>query len=127
MLNKEKFSTKIKEVLQTIGAGIFGISVIALGIGFGGSTAMVMPDYAYVYVDVDTMHYFAPFCVPPEADWDYMTAREARMLKFTPDPDCRDQGFFVQDGRTIIGSYLERWGMLPETKLRWDEDGSWHW
>ncbi len=46
---------------------------------------------------------------------------------YKPDPDCRDQSGFTQDGRSLTGLFLEAVGLLPPLPSRWNPDGSWKW
>ena len=47
--------------------------------------------------------------------------------KLNPDPDCRDQGGFLQDDRPMSGMLLEWFGLLSPLKSRWSPDGTWNW
>jgi hypothetical protein len=47
--------------------------------------------------------------------------------KLNPDPDCRDQGGFLQDDRSMSGMFLEWIGLLSSIKSRWNPDGTWNW
>jgi hypothetical protein len=54
-------------------------------------------------------------------------AEELYELKLRPDPNCRDGGGFMMEGRSLTGSILEQVGILPKQYSRWNADGSWNW
>ena len=48
-------------------------------------------------------------------------------MKYSPDPQSRDNGDFTQEGRSLSGKFLESIGILPPLQSRWNKDGSWNW
>jgi hypothetical protein len=56
-----------------------------------------------------------------------MTMDQAHKTKLRPDPECRDDSGFVQEGRSLSGQLLEAAGLLTAQKSRWNADGSWNW
>jgi hypothetical protein len=87
-----------------------------------------MPDNAKVVIDMDEALYFAPSC--PMNDTHqllHVTVRRAREMGFKADPRCANSGMFTQEGRSPVGSVLERAGILSPRRPRWNADGSWNW
>lgn len=127
MSNTQDIKEKIKEALIAASTGILVILTIMIGLNLSIQSAAVIPDYANVYTDTATMRYYAPDCVPANSKGTVITLRDARALTFTPDPECRDEGYFQQVGRGIITEYLEQHGLLSQITPRWNTDGSWNW
>lgn len=55
------------------------------------------------------------------------TIKEVHALKYTPDANSRDNGDFIQEGRSMSGILLEKVGLLPPLKNRWNKYGTWNW
>jgi hypothetical protein len=62
-----------------------------------------------------------------EAGLRLATVQDAYDMQYRPDPDCRERGAFVADGRSLTGTLLERLGILGPLPRRWNDDGSWNW
>ena len=108
--------------------------VLALGgllvyIGFGIGTSEIMPQNAEIFLDHTKRHYIAPPCTRIEygSQLSLATVAEARRLAYQPEPECRDEGGFTQDGRSLSGKALEWLGVLGPLPARWNPDGSWNW
>ena len=141
---------RVFRVLGTVLVVVVFLAMIGLGIG----TMQPMPDNAVVLLDPLEETYIAPPCLEFSAEQEaefsrltrdvftfedsidvfeditelrYADAARARHLKFRPDPDCRDQGAFTSDGRSVTGLVLQNLGVLPEKPRRWTDDGDWNW
>jgi hypothetical protein len=131
--------------------------VVALGalfLGFGAETVVSMPDHASILVDPQTSTYLAPSCisvpdsVAPMLVTELTSARTLddssraifratglmsmpaiarREMKLRPNRACRDAAAFEQEGRSLSGLALQRLGILPPLRSRWNADGSWNW
>jgi len=108
---------------------VLGVPVVLLVLGLGVGSTQAMPLSAVLYLDDDSRSYYAPPCVADSQGRALRlgSSREARALGYRPDPGCRDDGGFVQDGRSLSGKLLQRIGILPEKPSRWNPDGSWNW
>lgn len=110
--------------LRYLGA-VLGVLVF---LGFGIGSSLVAPGHAIVLVDVDRKVYVAPPCVPIQMkNQSTLTIAQARKGRLQPDPNCRDAGGFVQEGRSLSGNLLQKFGLLPPLRSRWNPDGSWNW
>jgi hypothetical protein len=114
----EKVFLAIKFAAALIGI----IWMIGLGIG----TSKTMPYHAQVYVNDAAKTYLAPPCIKTTADFRVINVGEARTLGYRPDVECRDDGGFMQDDRSLTGKFLETIGILKPIPSRWNEDGSWN-
>lgn len=99
---------------------------VLLMIGFGIGSSKGMPDYAQVYVNDAAKTYLAPPCIKTTVSFRLVTAGEARTLGYRPDGKCRDAGAFMQDDRSLTGTFLQTVGVLKPIPSRWNEDGSWN-
>ena len=99
---------------------------IFLMIGFGVGSSKGMPDYVQIYVNDAEKIYLAPSCVENKAGLRLTTAAEARTLRYRPDEKCRDEGAFIQDDRSLTGSFLQMIGILKPIPSRWNKDGTWN-
>jgi hypothetical protein len=116
--------------MQRVGSivtGAIGLVFFLAVIGFGISSTRSMPEYAYVLVDDAKRVYIAPPCVSDHAGLRPLTAREAYDLKYTPEDQCRNDGGFVADGRSVTGMCLQKIGLLRPLPERWNRDGTWNW
>lgn len=98
-------------------------------IGFGIGSTVVAPDHALVFVDEDQLVYIAPPCVD-HAKWmlyPQLTIEQAYKLEYGPEPKCRDEGGFTQEGRSLTGLLFQRIGLLAPQVSRWNPDGTWNW
>lgn len=108
--------------------------VIALGgllvyVGFGIGSSEIMPQNAELYLNHSLRQYIPPPCVAlkDRAHLSLTTVAEARSLGYQPEPKCRDEGGFTQDGRSLSGRLLEWLGVFGARPARWNSDGSWNW
>lgn len=53
-------------------------------------------------------------------------SEEISSKELNPDRDCRAQNGFIGDGRSLSGKFLEKIGLLPKFKSRWNSDGTWN-
>ncbi len=99
-----------------------------------------MPDNAILVLDAQARTYIAPPCLTKEHynqliedvvqerdDLRLSTAGEAYRLGYKPDPDCRDEDGFIQQGRSLTGLLFEALGLLRHLPGRWNPDGTWNW
>jgi hypothetical protein len=105
---------------------LIGGPIFLLFLGFGIGSSVGAPEYALVAVDPDQKLYFAPSCLPLHT-LSQITLGAARKLGFEPDAECRDEGGFVQEVRSLSGQFLEKLGILHPLNSRWNSDGSWNW
>jgi hypothetical protein len=77
-------------------------------------------------VDDSARIYIAPPCIKTPIGYRLVTAGAAREMGYKPDRECRDEGAFIQDGRSLTGMLLQKIGMLKPIPSRWNEDGSWN-
>jgi hypothetical protein len=132
----------ILEKLRRMAVGAVAICGTLLWIGFCIGSTYVTPKHALVLCDEREKYYLAPSCVDAwsergertEAErillpysLQTMTVGEARKAGYKPERTCRDQGGFTQEGRSLTGDLLERIGILPKLKSRWNADGTWNW
>ena len=110
-------------VFIKVTAALIGVLLL---IGLGVRPSKGMPDNVRVYVNDATKTYMAPSCVRPLSGCRRITAGEARTLGYKPDLKCRDDGAFIQEGRSLTGSLLQRIGILKPIPPKWNEDGSWN-
>jgi hypothetical protein len=143
----------MKRVFRVLGTVLVTVVLLAM-IGLGIGTMQPMPDNAVVLLDPLEETYIAPPCLDiseeQEAEFSRLTAdvstfedaigvfedmtglryadaARAYRLEFRPDPDCRDQGAFTSDGRSLTGLVLQHLGILREKPRRWTDDGGWNW
>lgn len=122
----------VRGVARRVGMAVLSVmSVIALAL-LASSTVHTPPSNARVLVS-DTRREFVP---PPYAADDSalratftreVSYAEARALGYHLERECQRTGCWIQDGRSFIGSLLERVHLLPRQPSRWDEDGRWLW
>lgn len=116
---------------------IIGIPLFIFLIGFGCDTLRTMPNQALVFVDKG--EYFAPpyfmaqnFYTSEDlyvyAGWKNIEIKRYEEVKkvYMPNKDCADSEFFIEEGRSLSGLLLEKLGVLPPFKSRWNNDGSWN-
>jgi hypothetical protein len=101
--------------------------IVLFALGYYIEIIPNMPHYALLYVDDNNRTYFALPCVKNLENLRLCTAADAYKLKYKPDPQCRDQGGFTQEGRSLIGYLLERIGLIDPLPSRWNSDGTWNW
>lgn len=100
---------------------------LLLAMGAGISSARTMPPNAMLYLDEASRLYFAPPCISDPSRFKISMASEAYSLNYSPDPQCRDQGAFQSEDRSLLGQVLVKIGVLGELPRRWNADGSWNW
>ena len=118
----------MKRTLQSASV-IFGIFAFLVYLGFGIGSTIVAPGHAFVFADAEQGMYIAPPCLSRE-NWSLyqqVTIGQARKLKLIPEPKCRDEGGFTQEGRSLSGNILEQLGLLSRLQSRWNPDGTWNW
>jgi hypothetical protein len=115
--------SRIRNSLQLAGAIAAVVFVAGLSIGSTRS----MPPNAVVFIDPTSKKYFAPTCISDASRLRAATADDAHQLGYQPDPECRDNGSFVQEDRSLSGFALQRLGVLRPIANRWNDDGSWNW
>lgn len=115
--------------LLRVGSTFLGVFVFLIVIGFGIGSSKVAPDNAVVFINASQNTYIAPPCIARErwALYPRITIEQAYRLKLNPEPKCRDDGGFVQEGRSLTGSMFEKVGLLSPLKSRWNLDGTWNW
>jgi len=102
--------------------------IFTLLAGFFIVPTRTMPDHAIVLLDDQNHTYLSPACAAKEKkEYRVSKAAAARKLKYEPDKNCRDQGGFTQDGRSVSGNFCEKMGLLPPWPSRWNPDGTWNW
>lgn len=120
-------SGKIVEILKKLGIIIGAILVIFLIMGFYINTELGMPPNAILFLNDQNKTYLSPPCVQDQQGLHLSTHEENDKLNYRPDPTCRDQHGFTQDGRNLIGIFLEKIGLLEPIQNRWNIDGTWNW
>ncbi len=132
---------KIRQYLTNAAFGVGCLIILGFGISSSGSA----PRHAFVAVDTSSKTYFGPNCmsvVPPgwmadghslgtlsdleAAGYVMATLETVRDARFGPDPDCRDSGEFISEGRSLTGDLLEAIGILGPIPPRWNADGTWN-
>lgn len=97
-----------------------------LYLGFGLRTIRTIPKNAIVYVDDSKKVYYGLPSLPQDkASLRRTTIGEAYNRKYKPDEISRNNGDFMQEGRSVSGSLLEKVGIFPKLESRWNTDGSW--
>jgi hypothetical protein len=117
-----------KPIMRLVGI-IFVICAFFVFLGFGIGSTIVTPDHALAFVPSTRNVYIAPPCLSQEKQKliPQLTIRQARILKLNPEPNCRDEGGFIQEGRSLSGTLLEQLGLLGQMQSRWNPDGTWNW
>ncbi|MHB9144664.1 MAG: hypothetical protein ACYC5Y_04935 [Symbiobacteriia bacterium] len=94
----------------------------------GISTLVGAPDYAAAWVNDSTQEYFAPPCLASTAGLRKTSMGDARAIGYHPNRDCVNTvGGYNQDGRSLLGLFMEKIGVLPPLESRWDRSGEWQW
>jgi hypothetical protein len=123
----------LKNIFTLIGAILITLVIL----GGAADTITTMPPYAQIIVDIETKTYYAPPYIenllaknPNSIDISKLivtTPEKTGNLQYEPDPECREQGYFEQNGRNLDLQFLEYIGILKPLQSRWNEDGSWNW
>ena len=127
-------------IKKDIIAILVGILIFILLFGSVYTVKIPAPDFAVVYVDQEKKIYYAPPYVdklskpagPAQTNIDVKklkasTIKEMRDLKYTPDGDSREKGYFVQNYRSFTGYLMEKAGLAKPLPSRWNKDGAWNW
>lgn len=90
----------------------------------------LMPDNADVMVDDNLKVYYSPmyFLDTKVGGWENLRltkASEADLKDYTPDEDCRKEGYFVHE-ESLFWNWLGSSGIIKQKK-RWNPDGTWNW
>jgi hypothetical protein len=114
-----------------------GIAAAIALIGFGIGSTDMMPYYAVVFLDDTNKTFIALPCIDewrsrPTTTVDVVrrgTAGEAYKLGYKMDDECREAGGYREDGRSLTGLMLVRFGVLSPLVHWWDkpyrtEDGT---
>lgn len=112
-----------------LGSTVLGVCAFLVFLGFGIESSKVAPDYALVFVDENQNLYIAPPCLSREKWMLYahLTIGQAHKLNLNPEPKCREESGFIQEGRSLTGVMLEKFGLLEPMGSRWNSDGTWNW
>jgi len=123
----------VKQIIKIVLSLIGGLAFIGLLI----STVSVMPNNAQVLIDEKRNVYYAPPYVlelvseNPDMFNDnkliISSVITAQTFAVDPDPECRDLGYFQQDGRCMTLQALEKIKLIKPEKSRWNKDGTWNW
>lgn len=116
---------KMKKISLAVRFAVVLLGVLLL-IGLGIQSSKTTPDHAIVHVNDASKTYSAPLCTQTKGKLRIATAAQARKMGYSPDPECRDQGWFVQDDRSLTGMLLQKIGFLKPLPSRWNKDGSWN-
>lgn len=114
--------------------------MVLFWIGFGLESISFCPENALLLVNTDTKEYFAPPCIMAEGydnvdkirmfavltNMKVLTSKELKRKSLKPNPDCRNKEGFTEKGRSLSGELLEKIGLLPKFKSRWNDDGTWN-
>jgi hypothetical protein len=117
-----------KKLGSLLGTAVVGIGLL-LFLGGGVGSTLTTPGHALVYVDTAKKVFYSPPCLRPGDEAALVASRHGPAYKdgYKPDQDCVNDSGFVQDGRSLTGIYLEKFGILGPLKSRWNPDGSWNW
>ena len=106
------------------GGALLVVTLFAAGI----STLVGAPGYAVAWVNDSSREYFAPPCLASTEGLRKTTMGDARAAGYRPNRDCVNAvGGYNQDGRSLLGSFMEKTGVLPPLESRWGRDGEWRW
>lgn len=108
------------------------IFIFLLFVGRGIPSTKPIPDYAIVYLHMGINEYFVLPCTPEDAiDWPELvlevTISTARQMEANPFEDCRNQGVWFSESRSLTGMLFEKLGLFGPLPYRWNEDGTWNW
>ena len=118
---------EISEVAMRWGVGLLVVIAALFVFGFQVGSLNTIPGHALVIVDAVSKTYYAPICLESidRRSQSVVSCEKAKDLGFSPDPECREIGAFVQEGRSLSGSLLEKLGLLDPIESRWNDDGTW--
>ena len=118
----------MRDNVTAIAKTIAYITFVLLFLGAGVGTSHAMPDNAIVYVNDANKTYYSV----PEVKQRHIkhlrksTAKEAHSLSYNPDEESRENGDFVEEGRSLTGNLLQYIGLFKPLKSRWNPDGTWN-
>ena len=101
-----------------------------VGFGIGRETVISSSNAIVVANEKDNTYSSLP-CVPDvhgnglKDRW-IMRLEEARIIGLKPDPNCINEGGFIQEERSLSGHILELAGILPPIPRRLNPDGTWN-
>jgi hypothetical protein len=112
--------------MKFIKIGLAVVFAIAY-LGFGISSVELAPPYAVVFLDDENKTFIALPCMHewqsrPTQTIDTVrrsTAGEAQRLGYQVDERCRDAGGYSEEGRSLTGRALERFGILSPLQHWW--------
>ena len=124
--------------LKTIVVLTLFIPIFIFCLGFEVGTELGLPKNVLLFVNKETKEYFVPRCLMLDefdnVDKIYKFASEHNLSVYkaegrgiqglNPNPECRKDGSFMESGRSLSGGLLEKIGLLPEFKSRWNSDGT---
>lgn len=118
----------MKKIIKTA----FIVLLVLLFIGFGiGRETVISSSNAIVVANEKDNTYLSLPCVPDvhgnglKDRW-MMRLEEARIIGLKPDPNCVNEGGFIQQERSLSGQVLELIGILPPIPPRLNPDGTWN-
>lgn len=107
------------------------MAAIAFICGFGIESIKTAPNNARVLI-TDETNYFYPatsdyfqFMNIKGYTYKITTIENARNDNKEMYRDAKERGYFIQHGRSLSGSILEKIGLLPKIPSRWDSSGNW--
>ena len=109
------------------------LGAVLLGAIFGGYNIEIgnpVPDHAILLIDPTKRTYLSPPCAAEQHRQTGLISireRELRALDLNPDSRCREMKGFNGLERSITGTVLEYFGLLPQRRSRWNSDGTWNW
>lgn len=127
--------SRARERAGALAAVVLSAVGLLLVAGFLVQSSRAAPRNALLYLDAATGEYLSPPClsdgvVPDNAleDPRYRRVRRWELPRGAhPNAECRDDDGFLQPGRSLTGTLLERVGMLDTLPSRWNADGTWRW
>lgn len=86
------------------------------------------PSNAIIFLDPGSDDYYSPVCLTAEQREEYERAR-IRQMTFPKrrNKECRDQGGFVQEGKSLTELFFLELGYGEPLESRWNEHGEWKW
>lgn len=120
---------RVGEALWLVGSAV----IVLVVFGFFVGSAKPAPSNAVFFADDSAHEYLSPPCLVEQgADTAPSTRyREVRRRElpagYRPNAECRDDGGFLQEDRSLTGHALQRLGVLDSLRSRWNADGTWRW
>jgi hypothetical protein len=123
--------------MQSIVLRLLGGLVFVFLIGFGFNTVSHIPHHAYVFV-IEGEYFAPPYTmdhgvnIPHEVEL-YASSHNLELKRYgevfrdyKPNRACTNGGFFMQENRSLSGSFLEKLGLLSPFESRWNSNGTWN-